>query len=115
VAGLDALPATPRLARIGRALAADVTLIARALGGCGPASTTCWSRCPQPRGPRTERRARAGGHHRHVHRRRPRRASSSGRLLLIRKRSATRNLTQGSPGRERTRRQAPELLRPAKA
>jgi hypothetical protein len=60
VAGLDALPATPRLARIGRALAADATLIARALGGCGPASTTCWSRCPQPRGPRTERRARGG-------------------------------------------------------
>jgi len=57
----------------------------------------------------------AGGHHRHVHRRRPRRASSSGRLLLIRKRSATRNLTQGSSGRERTRRQVPELLRPAKA
>ena len=73
VAELDALPATPRLARIGRALAADATLIA---GGA---------------------------------------AYSSGRLLLIRKRSATRNLTQGSPGREQTRRQAPELLRPAKA
>jgi chromosome partitioning protein len=36
VAGLDALPATPRLARIGRALAADATLIARALGGLRP-------------------------------------------------------------------------------
>ena len=32
VAGLDALPATPRLAHISRALAADGTLIARALG-----------------------------------------------------------------------------------
>lgn len=36
VAGLDALPATPRLARIGRALAADATLIARALGRLRP-------------------------------------------------------------------------------
>jgi len=36
VVGLDALPATPRLARIGRALAADATLIARALGGLRP-------------------------------------------------------------------------------
>jgi len=36
VAGLDALPATPRLARISRALAADATLIARALGRLRP-------------------------------------------------------------------------------
>jgi chromosome partitioning protein len=36
VAGLDALPATPRLARIARALAADGTLIARTLGRLGP-------------------------------------------------------------------------------
>jgi chromosome partitioning protein len=36
VAGLDALPATPRLAHIARALAADSTLIARALGRLGP-------------------------------------------------------------------------------
>ena len=36
VAGLDALPATPRLAHIARALAADVTLIARALGRLRP-------------------------------------------------------------------------------
>ena len=36
VVGLDALPATPRLARIGRALAADATLIARALGRLRP-------------------------------------------------------------------------------
>jgi chromosome partitioning protein len=36
VAGLDALPATPRLARISRALAADGTLIARALGRLRP-------------------------------------------------------------------------------
>jgi chromosome partitioning protein len=36
VAGLDALPATPRLAHIGRALAADGTLIARALGRLWP-------------------------------------------------------------------------------
>jgi chromosome partitioning protein len=36
VAGLDALPATPRLADITRALAADGTLIARALGGLRP-------------------------------------------------------------------------------
>jgi chromosome partitioning protein len=36
VAGLDALPATPRLARIARALAADSTLIARALGRLRP-------------------------------------------------------------------------------
>ena len=36
VAGLDALPATPRLARFGRALAADATLIARALGRLRP-------------------------------------------------------------------------------
>ena len=36
VAGLDALPATPRLADITRALAADGTLIARALGRLRP-------------------------------------------------------------------------------
>jgi chromosome partitioning protein len=36
VAGLDALPATPRLAHIARALAADGTLIARALGRLRP-------------------------------------------------------------------------------
>jgi chromosome partitioning protein len=36
VAGLDALPATPRLTRISRALAADGTLIARALGRLRP-------------------------------------------------------------------------------
>jgi chromosome partitioning protein len=36
VAGLDALPATPGLARIARALAADATLIARALGRLRP-------------------------------------------------------------------------------
>jgi chromosome partitioning protein len=36
VAGLDALPATPRLAGIARALAADSTLIARALGRLRP-------------------------------------------------------------------------------
>jgi chromosome partitioning protein len=36
VAGLDALPATPRLARIARALAADGTLVARALGRLRP-------------------------------------------------------------------------------
>jgi chromosome partitioning protein len=36
VAGLDALPATPRLARTSRALAADGTLIARALGRLRP-------------------------------------------------------------------------------
>jgi chromosome partitioning protein len=36
VAGLDALPATPRLAHIARALAADSTLIARALGRLRP-------------------------------------------------------------------------------
>ncbi|HEY3071560.1 MAG TPA: ParA family protein, partial [Candidatus Limnocylindrales bacterium] len=36
VAGLDALPATPRLARISRALAADGTRIARALGRLRP-------------------------------------------------------------------------------
>ena len=36
VAGLDALPATPRLARIARALAADSARIARALGGLRP-------------------------------------------------------------------------------
>jgi chromosome partitioning protein len=36
VAGLDALPATPRLARIARPLAADSTLIARALGRLRP-------------------------------------------------------------------------------
>ena len=36
VAGLDALPATPRLARISRALAADATLVARALGRLRP-------------------------------------------------------------------------------
>jgi chromosome partitioning protein len=36
VAGLDALPATPRLAHISRALAADSTLIARALGRLRP-------------------------------------------------------------------------------
>jgi chromosome partitioning protein len=36
VAGLDTLPATPRLARIARALAADGTLIARALGRLRP-------------------------------------------------------------------------------
>jgi chromosome partitioning protein len=36
VAGLDALPATARLARIARALAADATLIARALGRLRP-------------------------------------------------------------------------------
>lgn len=36
VAGLDALPATPRLAHIARALAADTTLIARALGRLRP-------------------------------------------------------------------------------
>jgi chromosome partitioning protein len=36
VAGLDALPATPRLTRIARALAADSTLIARALGRLRP-------------------------------------------------------------------------------
>ena len=36
VAGLDALPATLRLARIARALAADGTLIARALGRLRP-------------------------------------------------------------------------------
>src|SRR5215211_1738227 len=46
-------------------------------------STTCWSGCLQPRGPqprglRGERRARAGGHHRHIHQRRPCRAYSSG-------------------------------------
>jgi chromosome partitioning protein len=36
VAGLDALPATPRLAHIARALAADGSLIARALGRLRP-------------------------------------------------------------------------------
>jgi chromosome partitioning protein len=36
VAGLDVLPATPRLARIARALAADSALIARALGRLRP-------------------------------------------------------------------------------
>jgi chromosome partitioning protein len=36
VVGLDALPATGRLARIARALAADATLIARALGRLRP-------------------------------------------------------------------------------
>jgi chromosome partitioning protein len=36
VAGLDALPATPRLAHIARALAADSTRIARALGRLRP-------------------------------------------------------------------------------
>jgi chromosome partitioning protein len=36
VAGLDALPATPRLAHIARALGADSTLIARALGRLRP-------------------------------------------------------------------------------
>jgi chromosome partitioning protein len=36
VAGLDALPATPRLAHIARALATDGTLIARALGRLRP-------------------------------------------------------------------------------
>jgi chromosome partitioning protein len=36
VAGLDALPATPRLARIARALGADSTRIARALGRLRP-------------------------------------------------------------------------------
>jgi chromosome partitioning protein len=36
VAGLDALPATPRLAHIARALAADVTLVAQALGRLRP-------------------------------------------------------------------------------
>jgi chromosome partitioning protein len=36
VAGLDALPATPRLAHIARALAADGTRIARALGRLRP-------------------------------------------------------------------------------
>jgi chromosome partitioning protein len=36
VAGLDALPATPRLARIARALAADGARIARALGRLRP-------------------------------------------------------------------------------
>ena len=36
VAGLDALPATPRLAHLSRALAADGTLIARALGRLRP-------------------------------------------------------------------------------
>jgi chromosome partitioning protein len=36
VAGLDALPATPRLARIARALAADSALVARALGRLRP-------------------------------------------------------------------------------
>jgi chromosome partitioning protein len=36
VAGLDALPATPRLAHIARALAADSALIARALGRLRP-------------------------------------------------------------------------------
>jgi chromosome partitioning protein len=36
VAGLDALPATPRLAQISRVLAADSTLIARALGRLRP-------------------------------------------------------------------------------
>src|SRR5215218_8671248 len=36
VAGLDALPATPRLVHIARALAADSTLIARALGRLRP-------------------------------------------------------------------------------
>ena len=36
VAGLDALPATGRLARIARALATDATLIARALGRLRP-------------------------------------------------------------------------------
>jgi chromosome partitioning protein len=36
VAGLDALPATPRLAHIARALAADNTLVARALGRLRP-------------------------------------------------------------------------------
>jgi chromosome partitioning protein len=44
VAGLDALPATGRLARIARALAADGTLIARALGRLRPAMTRwCWT------------------------------------------------------------------------
>jgi chromosome partitioning protein len=36
VAGLDALPATPRLAHLARALAADGTLVARALGRLRP-------------------------------------------------------------------------------
>jgi cellulose biosynthesis protein BcsQ len=36
VAGLDALPATPRLARISKALATDSARIARALGRLGP-------------------------------------------------------------------------------
>jgi chromosome partitioning protein len=36
VAGLDALPATPRLAHIARALATDSTLVARALGRLRP-------------------------------------------------------------------------------
>ena len=36
VVGLDALPATPRLAHVSRALAADGTLIARALGRLRP-------------------------------------------------------------------------------
>jgi chromosome partitioning protein len=36
LAGLDALPATPRLTHISRVLAADSTLIARALGGLRP-------------------------------------------------------------------------------
>jgi hypothetical protein len=38
-----------------------------------------------------------------------------GACSWIRKRSATRDLTRGSPGRERTRREAPELLGAAKA
>ena len=43
VVGLDALPATPRLAHISRALAGDGAGIARRWGGCDPATMRwCW-------------------------------------------------------------------------